>query len=558
MIRVLIFILSVVFVAGAVTYFAGMNEWIEAEAFGLKYSIHAGLAIGFVIFAFLFTIFFTSWFKDLAAIPGKLRARDREAKRARGVAALTRGLEAVFVGDASDAQHHARVAQRNLEDLALTRLLTARAAQLAGDEKTAGESFSAMLEAPETEFLGLHGLYLKAVREGDQAAARGFAERAFRLRPNAGWAFQSVFDLGLERGAWGETRDALALGVRNKVIDAVKAKRAEAALLTADAYAAEAADDRPLALKDAEAALKIAPAFAPAAIIAARLHQEGGKKQRAARILETAFAAAPHAALIDGYAALYADESAEKRASNLNKIAERNPTSREGKIARARAAVLTGDFAGAIATVEPLLMEKATAREYALMAEAVRGEHGDAAATVWLEKAAAAPRDYGPGEDGAFHFTREGWARLVREYRDHERLAPPPLEDAPRGLSLDELKLLAPPPKPEPTPDPETPEAETAETDVVETTPAQAVPDATDDASVNDALIDDDAPTDAPEADPGEAETSETIADAASTPHPEDGADAKDASTHDVGAGEAAEDRPRDQAAAASEKAGRS
>ena len=448
MIRVLIFILSVIFVAGAVTYFAGMEDRIEATAFGLKYDVHAGAAIVLLIFGVLTTIFFTSWFKDLAALPSKMKARDREAKRTRGVAALTRGLEAVFVGDAADAQHHARVAHRNLEDLALTRLLTARAAQLAGDEKTAGDSFEAMLDAPETEFLGLHGLYLKAIRENDQAAARGYAERAFRLRPNAGWAFQSVFDLGLERGAWGETREALALGVKNKTIEPDKAKRAEAALLAADAYASTAAGDKALALKDVEAALKIAPALTPAAVLAAELHHETGKTSRAARILESAFAAAPHPAIIDAYTHLYDGESAANRAANLKKIADRRPTARDAKIAKARAAILLEEYADAIALIEPMLMERATAREYALMAEAARGAHGDQAATVWLQRAASAPRDVGPGEDGAFHFTREGWARLIREYRDHERLAPPPLEDAPRGLSLDELKLIAPPPEP--------------------------------------------------------------------------------------------------------------
>ena len=40
---------------------------------------------------------------------------------------------------------------------------------------------------------------------GETDAAKGYAERAYRLRPNAAWAFQSVFDLGLDRGAWRET-----------------------------------------------------------------------------------------------------------------------------------------------------------------------------------------------------------------------------------------------------------------------------------------------------------------------------------------------------------------
>ncbi|MEL7490560.1 MAG: heme biosynthesis HemY N-terminal domain-containing protein [Pseudomonadota bacterium] len=445
MIRVLIFLLSVIFVAGAITYFAGMTDWIEAEAFGSKFDIHAGFAIGALFLSTIGVILLTVWIKDLAALPGKIRARDREAKRTRGVAALTRGLEAVMLGDAADAQHHARVAQRNLQDDGLTRLLTARAAELAGDEKAAGENFTAMLEAPETEFMGLQGLYQKAMRDDDKAAARGFAERAFRLRPNAKWAFDSVFELGLDRGAWGETRDALSTAQKNKVVNADKARRGEAALLTADAYAAALSGDNDLALQEAEAALKLAPSFAPAATLAAEQHHAKGKRNRAAKILEQAFAEAPHPALTKSHFDLFKDEPAEKQAEQLKKIADRKPTAREAKLNVARRLILLEEFDEASGVLEPLLMEKATARETAAMAEAVAGAKGADAAKPWLEQAAAAPRDPSPGADGAFHFTRDGWARLVREYMDHGRLAPPPLEDAPRGLSLDEMKLLAPP-----------------------------------------------------------------------------------------------------------------
>lgn len=445
MIRVLIFILSVIFVAGAVTFFASMSDRIEAEAFGLKYDIHAGAAIATMFVSAVGLVFLTSWFKDLAALPGKIKAREKEARRTRGVAALTRGLEAVAVGDASNAQHHARVAQRNLDDAVLTRLLTAQAAEIAGDEKTAGENFTAMLEAPETEFLGLRGLYLKAMRDGDTAKARGFAERAFRLRANAKWAFDSVFDLGLERGAWGETRNALAIAQKNKVIDAAKVRRGEAALLTADAYAASLSGDETLALKEAEAALRLSPGFAPAATLAAELLNETGKRNRAAKILEQAFALVPHPALIKAHSSLFVDDPDEKRAEQMQKIANRKPTARDAKLILAKRATLLGEHEEAIAILEPLLMKAATAREASAMADAVAGLHGPDAAKIWLEQAAAAPRDPTPGANGSFHFTREGWTHLVREYMHHDRLAPPPLEDAPRGLSIDELKLLAPP-----------------------------------------------------------------------------------------------------------------
>jgi HemY protein len=453
MIRILIFLLMIILFAGSITYFASLDSRIVGEAFGYRFDGPSGLIVGVLVAAFLLVIYITHKFKDIMALPGKIKARDKEVRRGRGIAALTRGLEAVAVGDAADAAHHAKVAQRHLDDLALTRLLGAQAAHLSGDEAAARQAYTAMLEAPETEFLGLKGLYLQAMAKGDLATAREHAERAFGLRSNARWAFDSVIELGLERGAWGDTRDAIARGRRNNLIAADKADRATAALLTADAYAAHLSDDKKAALADVEAALKLAPSFAPAAVLAARLYGDAGKLGKAAKIIELAFTAQAHPAYVQIYDRLYTDESAEKRAKHLRKLAAKNPSCREAKLLEARADNLLGEWTSAIKALEPLLTDAPTALEYSLMASAVAGLGGEDDARIWLERAAAAPRDPRPGADGEFHFTREGWARLVRDYMDFARLAPPPLEDIAAGVSAEEIRLLTAPKAPAPTPD---------------------------------------------------------------------------------------------------------
>lgn len=450
MIRIMIFIIWAVLLAAAITVLFSVDGLVQAEAFGRKIAMHAGFALGVIIALFIIAIFAAMWFKDLLALPAKIEARDREARHMRGIEAVTRGLEAVAVGDAADAQHHARVARRNLDESSLTRLLTAQAAQISGDEMAAAQNFTAMLDAPETEFLGLRGLYAQAQRAGDKAAARGYAERAFRLRPNAGWAFESVLELGLERGAWSETREAIAMAAKSGVLAAEKARRAEAALLTANAYAAAISGDTKLALDEAEAAYKLAPALAPAAVLAARLHATAGRRSRAAKILEQAFAEAPHPALAKTHAELYAKEDAQRRAERMKRLADRRPTAREAKLIMVRRHLVLGEFTQAISALEPLLLETAYAGDYALMAEALAGgkrpDEVDSVSKAWLKRAAEARRDPAPGADGEFHFTREGWARLVREYMEHARLAPPPIEDAPPGLSQDDMLLLVAPP----------------------------------------------------------------------------------------------------------------
>lgn len=453
MIRILIFVLSVILVVGAITLFASLDSHITGEVFGWKFDAHPGWVIGGFVFLLFIVGYLTHFIKNLLALPAKVKAKEREARRTRGVAALTRGLEAVAAGDAPGASHHAKVARNHLDDVALTRLLTAQAAQISGDEGAARDSFSGMLEAPETEFLGLKGLFLQAAKAGDQTAAQGYAECAFRLRPNARWAFDSVFDLGLERGAWRETREAVAQARRNSVIAAAEGDRATAALLTADAYAAALSGDKKNAMGEVKAALKLAPGFAPAALLAARLFAENDKSGKAAKAIEAAFSAAPHPALIKAYDLLYADESVERRAELLRKLADKNSASREAILLKARADNLIGNWADTISELEPLLAQAPMAAEFSLIADAMAGREGDDAARVWLERAARAPRDPRPGAEGEFHFTREGWAQMVREYMEHQRLAPPPLEEISLGMSAEEIKLLTAPPIVDAAPD---------------------------------------------------------------------------------------------------------
>lgn len=466
MIRIIIFLLVVVLLAGTVTYLASFDTRITGEAFGYRFDGPSGLILGALVFLFLAAIYITHFVKNILAMPGKIKAHEKEARRERGVAALTRGLEAVAAGDAADASHHAKIARRHLDEIALTRLLSAQAAQLSGDAVAANNSFSAMLEAPETEFLGLKGLYLQAIKAGEDEKAMQYAERAFRLRPNAQWAFESVFELGLRRGAWRETRDTLTQARRNNIVPADKADRASAVLLTADAYAAALTSEPKLALSETETALKLAPGFAPAALLAARLYADDGKKNKAAKVIEHAFAADAHPALVKFYDTLYKDESVQKRADRLRSLAQKNQTTHEAALLEARAYNLEEEWQKAAETLEPVVAGAPGPATFSLMAAAAAGLHGEEAARPWLERAANAPRDPRPGAEGEFHITREGWARLVREYMEHARLSPPPLEEAGQGaMSADEVRLLMAPPEKE-TPDVEVDEAEAADDDV--------------------------------------------------------------------------------------------
>lgn len=445
MIRILIFILGALFVAGVVTLLSGLNGRLVAEAFGLAYDIHVGFAVG----AFATLVGLVYWLagalKDLGRVPADFRDAGARSRRASGLEALTRGFAAVAIGDGRAALKNARIAERSLDAAGVTRLLAAQAAQLAGDASAARAAFAAMLDSPDSEFLGLRGLFAQAERAGDTAGAREFAEKAFRLKPGAAWAFEPVFAAALDRGAWREAREILAGAAKAGALARDRAVRAEAALLAADAHATAASGDAKTALEEARRALKLAPGFTPAATLAARLYAAAGRRSPAARALERAYDAAPHVAIVDALERLHAGEDGARRAAALEALALRAPDAPPSILARAAARLALGDHDGVAATLEPVLKARATARACALMAEAAAAAGSsvsDQSARAWLKRAAAAPRDFEPAGESGFDLARPGWARLIREYMDFARLATPALEASERGVPEEELERL--------------------------------------------------------------------------------------------------------------------
>ena len=95
-----------------------------------------------------------------------------------------------------------QIAAKNLTDEPLLKLLEVQAAQLKGDRAKVRRGFEEMLKAPETEALGLRGLFAEARQSGDLAAARGFAERALKLNPALGWASSAMLAIQSQARDW--------------------------------------------------------------------------------------------------------------------------------------------------------------------------------------------------------------------------------------------------------------------------------------------------------------------------------------------------------------------
>jgi HemY protein len=389
---VLLFILGVLAAALGLAWLADRPGTVNVEWLG--YQIETSAFVAAVAVAALVVLLMLAWslLRFLATRPAAVAAHRREKRKQQGFEALTSGLLAIGVGDRALAQRYAGIARRTLPQEPLTALLKAQTAQLRGDRDAARRAFRDMLEKPETQLLGLRGLFLEAKRANDDNAARALAEQAVKRDPRLAWGVNALLDLQARAGDWEGALDTLAVARQNGHIDADTAVRRRAVLLTAEARDAEAANpDRALTL--AQEALRLAPSLVPAAEIAGRVLASKGEARQASRLISRTWKLAPHPDLALVYAYAKPGDAPRERLKRVKYLASLTPDDIEGRIAMANAAVEAADWQEARGALAPYLDDRPSARVCALMARIEAGEGDKGREREWLARAVRAPRD---------------------------------------------------------------------------------------------------------------------------------------------------------------------
>jgi HemY protein len=417
-IRAIIALFIVAAISALAVFFAGnpgrvvilWHGWQIETSVAVLIAAAAAIAVAAVLVLRLLALVLRS--------PAAFARRRRERRRWAGYQALTRGMVAVAAGEPQEARRYARRAEALLAEPPLTLLLSAQTAQLNGDELAAKNFFTAMLERPETEFLGLRGLLNQALREGDYGAARQLTERALDLRPNTGWAAASLFDLEIRDQRWEAARAALDRADKARSIPATTARHHRGVIFYELSRAAEAGDEQARAIALAAEARSLATDLAPLAAHHARLLLAQGKPNRAERAIERAWRTAPDPQLAALYGKTRKRETALGRLSRYQRLAAQNPTAQESHLILAEASLaaeLWGEArrhldramaaepppvasapvnsAGSRATAAPVPATdtgtpRATARICLMMARVDEAEHADPTRTrEWLDRA---------------------------------------------------------------------------------------------------------------------------------------------------------------------------
>jgi HemY protein len=400
MIRIAFYLLGILALTAALHWLARRPGNITVDWLG--YIIEVSVFGTVVILAALLGAVLLVWsgLRQIWRSPAALGRYLNRRRQQRGLDALTGGIIAVGAGDQALAVRYAAQARRALPHEPLTHLLRAQAAQISGDRSTTRRIFEAMLASPDTEQLGLRGLFLEAEREGEREAARQFAERALKRNPKLGWPVEALFELQCQAGDWEGALETLTVAERQRLVEKAPAHRRRAVLLTAQAQALEDAEPE-RALELALEAHKLARDLVPAAAIAGRILASRGRTPRAARVLLRTWRVAPHPDLATAYAYARPGDSPRDRLNRVRHLARLTPNHPEALIAVATSAIEARSWDEAREALKPLLDGRLTPRVCTLMARIEGEQYADAGRVrEWLSRAVAAPRDPAWTADG--------------------------------------------------------------------------------------------------------------------------------------------------------------
>lgn len=316
--------------------------------------------------------------------------RNRER---RGYEALSEGMMALASGEGHLALAKATKAERFLERPDLTTILTAQAAEMAGDRKKAEETYKRLLEDDRTRFVGIRGIMKQKLADGDTDTALKLAEKAFQLKPKHVETQDVLLQLQAEKGDWGGARATLAAKLRSGALPRDVHRRRDAVLALSEA---KGVLDEGASIEAREAAIeanRLSPDLVPAAVMAARGYIANDDARSATRILVKAWKAKPHPDLAATFADIVPDEDPVARIKRFKSLTKSTADSPETKMLLAELNIAAEDFPGARRALGDLVENAPNARVLTLLAAIEKGSGADESVVRnLLTKALNAPR----------------------------------------------------------------------------------------------------------------------------------------------------------------------
>ena len=395
MIKALWFMVKIGVLVALAIWVAERPGEVEIEWLNYTIRIHVGLFLFALLCLILLSIFIYNTIKTFVDFP-KSYKRYREVKDfEKGYRALTLGLTSVAAGDVKHAAHQAeRVGKLMPEDTGLALLLKAQAARMQGRDEQAQEAFAALLNDKDAAFLGARGLLQMALEMDDEEQAMALAYQALDIHPKQPWILMNVYEMEVRLRDWNKALETLRRAEKYGALSKAEALSDRVAILHVQAEDLLREGKRDEALKLMVLAHKLDKEFVPSIVLLARLTHQAGNRRRAVKLVEKAWANAPHPDLAKVWEDLISGDRSKKplgRTQWFERLLSKNSSSAQGHIEAGRIATEQGLWGEARKHFERAQEIRPSAQLYHLWAALEeRVGQNEEAIQMWLEKAEVA------------------------------------------------------------------------------------------------------------------------------------------------------------------------
>lgn len=400
LIKIVVFVAVVGALAWGAGYLLESQGGVQITVMGTEYSfgpLQSVVAVGVLLLAVwlllkALSLLLAVWHFLNGDETALSRYFDRNRER-KGYEALSQGLMALASGEGKLAMSKAAKADRYLNRPALTNLLTAQAAELAGDRHKAEETYRKLVADEATRFVGVRGIMKQKLAEGDTDTALQLAEKAFALKPKHAETGDVLLRLQAEKEDWAGARKTLSTKLKNGQLPRDVHKRRDAVLALSEARDVFAVGNDIEAREEAIEANRLSPDLIPAAVMAAQGYIDQKKPRYATRVLTKAWGVHPHPDLAATFAAIEPEEKPAARIKRFGALTKSQPNHPETKMLLAELHIANEDFPAARRALGKLAEEDPTARSVTLMAAIERGEGAsDTVVKGWLARALTVSR----------------------------------------------------------------------------------------------------------------------------------------------------------------------
>ena len=396
----------VLFVAAVATLALGAVELLESEGgiqltvmgseytFGPLQSVIGVIVLVFAVWLFLklMSLLIATWHFLNGDETALSRYFDRNRER-KGYDALAEGLMALASGEGKVAMAKAAKADKLLNKPQLTNLLTAQAAEMAGDRRKAEETYKKLVASDATRFVGVRGILKQKLADGDTDTALKLAEKAFALKPKHEETQDLLLNLQAQKEDWAGARATLSAKLKHGSLPRDVHKRRDAVLALSEARDILSDESSIETQEKAIEANRLSPDLIPAAVMAARSYIKQGKPKLATRLLKKAWETQTHPDLAAAFAEIEPNETPSQRIKRFTVLTKAVPADPETKMLLAELNIANEDFPEARRALGDLAETDPTARSVTLMAAIERGEGAaDAVVRGWLARALTVSR----------------------------------------------------------------------------------------------------------------------------------------------------------------------